>query len=237
MVITPEQRAESVKVQLAGIFEIGGCLNFDLNKRTFKTGTQRVYSYPQIAVGDSDPAKIALLRDWFGGTVGRKWNQANQWVKKGNDVPDLLFPMAPFAPSREMHLLGYELWQMTDDLEERLNLAREVQLLNRDGCRFPPIDKYQELIDDPRFLAGNFFARGSVRESHRSRRIGCPRVMFNTLNEPLVAAIKSVYGGNLASNALGGFTLDIDSSQSTRLLHTISPHLIYQDPALNPYLS
>lgn len=237
MVITPEQRAESLKVEMAGIYEIGGHMSFEISEKTFSTGTRKVYTYPQTAVGDSDPVKINLLREWFGGSVSRKWNQANQWKKKGNDVPDLLFPMAPYAPFRELHLLGFELWQLEDDPDERVRLAREVQLMNQSECEFPAVKKYQDLIADPRFLAGSYFARGSVRESHKIYRVGQPRVIFNTVNKSIVEAIKSQYGGNLASHTVGGYTLDIDNGETPRLIETIAPYLIYQDPALKPFLS
>ncbi len=236
MYTTPEQRAEDLKIEMAGIYETGGHMSFEICKKTFDTGAERVYTYPVTAFGDNDAVKTGMLRDWFGGSVSRKWNIANQWKKKGNDVPDLLFPMAQHAPSRELYFLGFELWQMTDDPEERVRLAREVQSLNNTH-NFPSVGTYKDLIANPRFLAGSYFARGSIRESSKAYRVGVPRILFNTLNKPLLEAIKTEYGGHLALNSAGGFTLDIDNGETTRLVHTIAPALIYQDPAMIPYLN
>lgn len=234
--LSPEQRAQTLDVELGGIYEIGGHIAFDVSTNKYKDGTSRKYTYPKIGLGDNNLEKMDLLKNWFGGSVSVRHNTAYQWNKKGNVVPDIVSPIAPYAPSREVHLLAYELWRLEDDPEEKIKLAYELQASQQAQPSLPSSSVYKELVANPRFLAGVFFARGNLHRPGRSSSSDRPRVMFNSLNRGLLEAVQNEFGGHISNNQEGGHSLDIEKNYAQKLLEFIYPHLLYKPKPIESFI-
>ena len=219
------------------MYEIGGSFSFDITNRTSKSGDSLCYIYPQIALGDTNIEKMQLLQSWFGGKITSKHTRAHQWMKKGNTVPSIVEPILPYAPFRESHIMAFQLWEMSDDIDEKRQLAQELHRINTQIPSFPDPAEYSDLITNPRFLAGCYFARGAVRESHNASRAFQPRVMFNSMNNHLLEAIHQIYGGHIQQNDENSTTLDINNWNANEMLNFIRPHLVYRDPAVEVFFS
>jgi hypothetical protein len=232
-----EARAESVSQELAGMFEIGGSYSFDVSTQNAKNGVARTYVYPQLALGDTNREKLEVLKDWFGGSISSKHTRAYQWVKKGKGVLPIVEKTLTYAPFREDFITAFQLWEMAEDIDEKLLLANELGDMNRQENKFPDPQVYEGLVLDSRFLAGCYFARGAIRSSHRINHQHRPRVMFHSGNRSLLEAIKGQFGGNLSHNEQNGYTIDINNPNTFRLVESIAPHLLYSDQALGRFIS
>ncbi len=188
---------------LAGIFEVGGAIYFEIRSTRKESGVY-TYSYPFLKLTDKDPNKMQRFQRIVGGRVNvNKRTGSSNWYIMGKSAVDLTTNMSSHAPSRRAIIEAFENWEVADKVE-RIGIAQEMMTHNR--IDIVEQGDYEDLVRDPDFLAGVIDSRGSiymcelVNASKNPLRRGLygwvfPKLNIHSTNIFLLEALKNEYGG------------------------------------------
>lgn len=150
---------------LAGIFEVGGGINMTVAPSYRRNGEKGMYYTPKglIYYSDSNPEKIERLAGIYGGKAHPHPRENSwRWITYGYAASALLSQIEPYAPHRRDTIKAftkvYE--EPKPGMDERLCIANKLQEYTHMPKSYPDIDAYDQVKDDPYFLAGAFFGRG-----------------------------------------------------------------------------
>ena len=150
----------------AGLVEVActAGLSVGLEHRGFKT---YFHVNPLIKMGDNNFDRMIRLKAHAGGNASHlnKYGRGNspyQWAATGRYAVDLAMEVSPYAPSRAETFTAFLNWANTDDIEEKIVIARELHE-TRGGRVEVSAGDYESLVRDNAFVAGAIDARGTIR--------------------------------------------------------------------------
>jgi hypothetical protein len=166
-----------------GFFDTGGTFYFD---RQFKrNGTPNVI--PVISYRDDSDERVATLQDILRGSVNE---QSQKWSVRNTEAVSLARKIQEFAPARQFHIDIF-----SDILEVPHSERLEIANRQREAPRFLDVapDAYQDLVSNPKFLAGVYDSHGSLQFNED----GDPLINISTQNRALLDAVQNQYGGSV----------------------------------------
>jgi len=202
-IFTPkEAQPINHSIWLSGLFEIGGSMFLEIQKRKSKSKKNpevvHTYTRPVISIVDNHPeiCQFPKILGYGSTRPYRRGKKSHRWSLKGPKVVDLTTNMKPTSPLRQETIIAFENWG-TATTEERLEIARELKQTS------PPLlklDDYTDLVQKPQFLAGVLDGRGMlIPQEHYNKEKGYgvihPRLRISSLNKPLLLAIQNLYQG------------------------------------------
>lgn len=217
---------------LGGLFSAGGLMGFQIenHKRQLKGGeeTQHIYAYPVITYNDNHEAKIDRLKGRFGGRKFGPERNTNSWKWhiKSDGAVELAVLMQGYAPSRAETIAAFQNWRDTEDLAERVMIARELNQAIRIKQISIPKEAYENLVKNPQFLAGVFASRGRLYHEKREDHVSDPIIRMNSENAQLLEAIKERHGGSISPATDKSLLLTIAKADASGFLQIITPYLL-----------
>lgn len=200
---------------LGGFFEPGGGLNLAVKRdcRRLASGSLVVYTYvdPFIHYANNSPDNAQWLYNLFGGTIIKDHRASSwRWGVRGTKALEIARAIEPFAPSRREQIASWENLYATDDIEEKLKIVRDLKHSDFQYQARLSVDDYQELIANPKFLAGVYRSRGVQSELYHQGEENPWQVRLRiiTSNQILLQTIQSSCGGAISIGNLYAFTED-----------------------------
>lgn len=163
----------------------------------------------------------------FGGrTLAEKNVNSYRWYIKSEDAVELAVFIQDYSPSRAEAIAAFQNWINTEDLAERVVIAREFNEAARTEQTSALKEKYKDLVKNPLFVAGIFESRGLLFSRKRGDQTLDPVIIINSENVQLLEAIKEKYGGGISLATDNSRTLSIGREATKAVLQIITPHLI-----------
>lgn len=225
-----EQNAVRFAPFLGGFFSTGGRMGFNIEnqkKRLKGSGeVQYTYAYPIISYNDNRKTKIERLRNLFGGRTLPPEGESHRWYIKSEEAVELAISMKDYSPSRAETIAGFENWVHAEDLADRVTIAREVNQAIRTKQMRVHKGAYNDLVENPLFLAGVFESRGFLYNRSKGDHALEPVIEINSENVQLLEAIKERYGGGISVATENSRCLTIGRAATRGILQSITPHLL-----------
>ena len=178
-----------------GMYEVGGGMRI-VTEHQKRTNKGRVYEYdyaiPYLTFGDGAREKVEWLKIALETGVIIEHGNSFDWRLKSTNAILGVQSFRPFTPSRQPHAEIFQRWAKLDPYS-RLQLVDDFSKIATESKHNVTPESYEELIRDPLFLAGVFWAR-AFHFTQRSTTEAQP-LKINSLNRPLLQAIKATYGG------------------------------------------
>jgi hypothetical protein len=192
-----ERKAIESAAWLGGYFEAGGTLSFTVVSRKTRHGRSND-GYPFLTVSENDESIIKWFKERFGG----KTHQAGQsaaWEVTKTKAYIIASSFADFAPSRKEAMAALSNW-INSEGEERVQIARAMK--GYDRLADAKKQEYLPLVRKSDFLAGVIDSRGTllpIRSNEGAGKASYDYLRVNTVNRPLLDALKEEYGGHIVT--------------------------------------
>lgn len=252
---TERKLVEPIHQQAAwfgGAFEIGGSPHFFIQRQN---GKDR-YSYPRIALHDSEFSSVRRLKDQFTGVVGKDNKDSWRWSVAGGVAVLIVQSMERFAPSRSEYIHAVSNWADANSLDERVEIAKDMRGHHR-LLNFDPV-AYEELVTNLQFVAGviDNSARPYFPPTPKETKIpdyqGRIYINIYDSNKPLLCALSNEYGGDVflfkdagsefnfrgRASVLQNDTYQwrIASADSRKLVTRVRPYLVWRKDEIDRFL-
>lgn len=187
---TQRDRIKEYALFLAGLIEASKAFDFDIYPDKI---------YPKKSYSDNREGKIKRLREFFGGRIIPDTDsRSREWRIESDAALFLTETVALYSPSSTHALIAFKKWELTDNYEERLAIAKEYKLSRKKGFNLSTSD-YRDLVDNPAFMAGVFEGAGALYYRKNRKRIldkEHPFIGFSIKNNALREAIRLKYFDN-----------------------------------------
>ena len=217
--ILPEQMPRfSHPRWLAGFLEAGGSMKLTI-VRNHQNGHETPQARPEIAYGDDDVNRITRLGTLWGSTDKVRTARSTSYaVVRGDRAVYMANSIAPDALSRRTIITAFMDWFRADFTEDRVAIAERV--VGRRTVDPVQPKEYLGLAQDPDFVAGVIDCRARVAPGEQPDRKGISYwlshvVKVNSVNGPLLEALKAQHGGQFVQIGKMGETVPIRGKQVT----------------------
>lgn len=205
---TPEEIKFASRKYLAGIFEAGGSFSVNVYEGRIQCG---------LNFTDVSNETIGAIQKLFDGSEERlKDVRSNRWaITDTQKIASILVGIYEFALSRRVQI---------ESFMEMLGASGQEKIAI--GKSFPKErervseQEYNELVNDPSFLAGVFDARG---HTYFYENYGLHRINMQSKNISLMNAIQKAYQGGEYSHT---GKMSLSNGASHKFLHRINPYRI-----------
>lgn len=175
-----------------GALEAGAVIAFGIQRRLTGPKTGHVAAYPFIAFREPNETFIDLLKSEYGGSkmkVGDSW----EWRLSGYRAAEIIASMEPYVVSRREVVLAARNW-LESETAERVRIAEDMK--GYDRYQEGSVEDYEELVEDPIFVAGVVDNRGKIFP-FKDEKYTNARVDVYSKNKNLLDALQEQYGGQV----------------------------------------
>jgi hypothetical protein len=192
------QRVGKYAPYLGGLLEIGGSarLKVDRQRYTVNSGEVRMTTsaFPIIEVTDNDPSHVKTLNNLFGGPIDTV-RRSQRWAIKHVRAYILAEVIRPYTPSRGEFSDACVNLLNTDDLEEKVRIANELQSSMKNRFRDVSEEDYSYLLRNPLFISG--VLAGRCTPTYRWEATKEPSFVISSENIRLLKVMQDQFGGHI----------------------------------------
>lgn len=221
----PEYEPDSKFEWAGGFFEAGGHISLQ-TKPSFSKEFR--LSYPIATVNESHTLYADRIYAELGGTTYWTGNTWRWKLTSSDDTVDFVQKISRFSPSLNQRILPSVLnWRETDDFDERVQIAQNLNGYNRFSDLHP--EDYTDLFKSKIWLAGVVDNR--LRPSNYKRNSNNFRI--NSRNKPVLDLLHAQYESNDVDAVCVGknnthfpsYELRFTRKGTKDLLDTVGKHL------------
>lgn len=198
-VVALKANEEARILNLAGMFEVGGTVNFiEWQDPQYE---DHQYVYPAFTMNNGD-VRTQAFKEIYGGSRARQSVNSWGWRKVGPEAFKLAVATEPFAPSRSAVIAAIRACEQLQSFEEKraLHKSFEGRFMDLDLDK----DKYTGLVELSAFVAGVCNARGALYLSEKwDTRGDYPygiihsKIDIASKNHALLEALQRKFGGSV----------------------------------------
>ena len=169
--------------------------------RNWQNGHLTPQARPEIAYGDNDQNRIALLKKLLSSTDKPRQTMSTRYaVIRGDEAVSLAYSIRADAPSRQTIISAFIEWLQANFTEDRVEIAKRV--VGRRVVDPVPQWAYERLITDSNFVGGVIDCRGRVVPHEHMDRQGFsswikPDLKINSVNFSLLESLRKRFGSHI----------------------------------------
>lgn len=205
---TPEEIKLASRKYLAGIFEAGGSFTVNVYEGRIPCG---------LHFTDVSRGTIGAIQALYDGSEERLRDvRSRRWgITDSQKIAAIVEGIYEFAPSRKAQIESF-IEMLGASGQEKIAIGKSFPKERERVAE----GKYDELVNDPSFLAGVFDARG---HTYFYENYGLHRINMQSKNISLMNAIQKAYQGGEYSHT---GKMSLSNGASHKFLHRINPYRI-----------